>query len=199
MPDDPFIQKKRPILTPFQRENRKIQGVGQKRKVRQTLEFTGLFWRRVRDSNPRFLLGTRHFECRTFDLSDNSPYTSSVILAPEECKKNTQERYEIVKSEPAQSPVRRTFSADETAGASKNFECCKTLADSRLEQVVSGHFVKRQKRRRRKGLRTFRPVSAGGDLKCPRVQIKLRSCVKSRRSCAFARSQARKQRPRQHR
>ena len=64
----------------------------------------------------------RHFECRTFDLSDNSPYISSVILAPEECKKNTQERYEIVKSEPAQSPVRRTFSADETAGASKNFE-----------------------------------------------------------------------------
>ena len=42
MPDDPFIQKKRPILTPFQRENRKIQGVGQKRKVQQTLEFTGL-------------------------------------------------------------------------------------------------------------------------------------------------------------
>ena len=62
------------------------------------------------------------FECCTFDHSDNSPYISSVILAPEECKKNTQERYEIVKSEPAQSPVRRTFSADETAGASKNFE-----------------------------------------------------------------------------
>ena len=62
------------------------------------------------------------FECRTFDLSDNSPYISSVIPAPEECKKNTQERYEIVKSEPAQSPVRRTFSADETAGASNNFE-----------------------------------------------------------------------------
>lgn len=60
------------------------------------------------------------FECRTFDLSDNSPYISSVILAPEECKKNTQERYEIVKSEPAQSPVRRTFSAGETAEASKN-------------------------------------------------------------------------------
>ena len=85
--------------------------------------FMFLLWRRVRDSNPRFLLGTRHFECRTFDLSDNSPYISSVILAPEECKKNTQERYEIVKSEPTQSPVRRTFSADETAGASKNFEC----------------------------------------------------------------------------
>ena len=60
------------------------------------------------------------FECRTFDLSDNSPYISSVIPAPEECKKNTQEQYEIVKSEPAQSPVRWTFSAGETAGASKN-------------------------------------------------------------------------------
>ena len=156
-------------------------------------------WRRVRNSNPRFLLGTRHFECRTFDLSDNSPYISSVILAPEECKKNTQERYEIVKSEPAQSPARRTFSADETAGASKNFECCKTMADLPPEQVVSGRFVRSRRPRRCKGFRTFRPVSAGGDLKCPRVQIKLRSCVKSRRSCAFARSQARKQRPRQHR
>ena len=30
-------------------------------------------WRRVRDSNPRFLVGTQHFECCTFDLSDNSP------------------------------------------------------------------------------------------------------------------------------
>lgn len=48
-------------------------------------------------------MGTRHFECRTFDLSDNSPYTSSVIPAPEECKKNTQERYEIVKSEPGKA------------------------------------------------------------------------------------------------
>ena len=80
-----------------------------------------------------------------------------------------------------------------------DFECCKTLADSRLEQVVSGHFVKRQKRRRRKGLRTFRPVSARGDSNRPKVQIKPRSCVKSLRSCAFARNQARKQRPRQHR
>lgn len=33
------------------------------------------FWRRVRDSNPRFLLGTQHFECCTFDHSDNSPYS----------------------------------------------------------------------------------------------------------------------------
>ena len=139
MPDDPFNQKKRPILTPFQRENRKIQGVGQKRKVQQTLEFTGLFWRRVRDSNPRFLLGTRHFEC------------------------------------------------------------CKTLADSPLEQVVTGLLVKVPKTKRRKGLWTFRPVSAMADLNQPRVQIKPRSCVKCLRSCAFARSQARKYMPCQRR
>ena len=82
---------------------------------------------------------------------------------------------------------------------STDFECCKTLADSPLEQVVSGRFVKGRKPRRRKGLRTFRPVSARADLNQPRVQIKPRSCVKSRRSCAFARSQARKQRPRQRR
>ena len=88
---------------------------------------------------------------------------------------------------------------DEIPSFCRNFECCKTLADSRLEQAVMGRFVKRQKRRRRKGLRTFRPVSARGDSNRPKVQIKPRSCVKSLRSCAFARSQARKQRPRQHR
>ena len=87
----------------------------------------------------------------------------------------------------------------------------RTLADQTISSVVrlwqihdwSRSFrvtlLRAQKPRRCKGFRTFRPVSAGGDLKCPRVQIKLRSCVKSRRSCAFARSQARKQRPRQHR
>ena len=97
------------------------------------------FWRRVRDSNPRFLLGTQHFEC------------------------------------------------------------CLSLADTRLEQVVTGSLVKCRKPRRRKGLRTIRPVSVRGDSNRPKVQIKPRSCVKSRRSCAFARSQARKQRPQQRR
>ena len=57
-----------------------------------------------------------------YDLFDSPPYISTVFRALRKCKKNTQERYEIVKSEPAQSPVRRTFSAEETAGASKNFE-----------------------------------------------------------------------------
>ena len=63
--------------------------------------------------------------------------------------------------------------------------------------VVTGSLVKCRKPRRRKGLRTFRPVSARGDSNRPKVQIKPRSCVKSLRSCAFARSQARKQRPQQ--
>ena len=88
-------------------------------------------------------MGTRHFECRTFDLSDNSPYISSVIPAPEECKKNTQERYEIVKSEPAQSPVRRTFSADETTGASKNFECCTFDHSDNSPCLFSSGFLSR--------------------------------------------------------
>lgn len=70
------------------------------------------------------LLGTNHMisSRSRYDLFDSPPYISTVFRALRECKKNTQERYEIVKSEPAQSPVRRTFSADETAGASKNFE-----------------------------------------------------------------------------
>lgn len=88
-------------------------------------------------------MGTRHFECRTFDLSDNSPYYSSVIPAPEKCKKNTQERYEIVKSEPAQSLVRRTFSADETAGASKNFECCTFDHSDNSPCLFSSGFLSR--------------------------------------------------------
>ena len=46
-------------------------------------------WRRVRDSNPRFLLGTRHFECRTFDLSDNSPYLFLSIFSSKNLLKNS--------------------------------------------------------------------------------------------------------------
>ena len=63
------------------------------------------------------------------------------------------------------------FEPTEPCG-STDFECCKTLADSRLEQDFSGRFVKCRKPRHRKGLRTFRPVSARADLNRPRVQIK---------------------------
>ena len=42
-----------------------------------------LSWRRVRDSNPRSLSGSQHFECCTFDHSDNSPRRDS--LFPDTC------------------------------------------------------------------------------------------------------------------
>ena len=38
-----------------------------------SIKITVDIWRRVRDSNPRYLR-TQHFECCTFDHSDNSPY-----------------------------------------------------------------------------------------------------------------------------
>ncbi len=101
--------------------------------------------------------------------------------------------------EPVKNRTVTGFVRYETHSLNGDFECCKTLADSPLEQVVSDRFVKGRKPRRRKGLRTFLSVSARGDLNRPKAQIKPRSCVKSRRSCAFARSQARKQRSRQRR
>ena len=62
------------------------------------------------------------FECCTFDHSDNSPYYSSVIPAPEECKKNTQEQYEILKFDPAKTLINQGFSAEKTARANAHFE-----------------------------------------------------------------------------
>ena len=38
-----------------------------------SIRITVDFWRRVRDSNPRYFR-TQHFECCTFDHSDNSPF-----------------------------------------------------------------------------------------------------------------------------
>ena len=87
MPDDPFNQKKRPILTPFQRENRKIQGVGQKRKVQQTLEFTGLFWRRGWDSNPCAIARKLISSQPRYDHFDTSPCMSNTVRTPWTSKK----------------------------------------------------------------------------------------------------------------
>ena len=53
---------------------------------------TGFKWRRVRDSNPRFLLGTQHFECCTFDHSDNSPCLFSSGFLSRNLLKNSLER-----------------------------------------------------------------------------------------------------------
>ena len=59
-----------------QRENRKIQGGRQKRKVQQTLEFTGLFWRSGWDSNPRTLADQLISSQSRYDHFDTSPYLS---------------------------------------------------------------------------------------------------------------------------
>ena len=47
-------------------------------------------WRRVRDSNPRYF-PTQHFECCTFDHSDNSPSMKTITAFREKCKKFMQE------------------------------------------------------------------------------------------------------------
>ena len=47
--------------------------------------------------------------------------TRKILWREKQERKHKSIRFEILKSEPAQSPVRWTFSADETAGASKNF------------------------------------------------------------------------------
>ena len=46
--------------------------------------------------------------------------TRKILWREKQERKHKSIRFEILKSEPAQSPVRWTFSADETAGASKN-------------------------------------------------------------------------------
>ena len=46
---------------------------GMKKAHDNSIRITVDIWRRVRDSNPRYLR-TQHFECCTFDHSDNSPY-----------------------------------------------------------------------------------------------------------------------------
>ena len=64
----------------------------------------------------------RDFECRTFDHSDNSPCISTVFRALRKCKKNRQERYEILKFDPAKALINQGFSAEKTARANAHFE-----------------------------------------------------------------------------
>ena len=53
--------------------------------------------------------GRESFECRTFDHSDNSPCISTVFRALRKCKKNRQERYEILKFDPAKTLINQGF------------------------------------------------------------------------------------------
>ena len=62
------------------------------------------------------------FECRTFDHSDNSPCISTVFRALRKCKKNRQERYDILKFELTKTLINQGFSAEKTARANAHFE-----------------------------------------------------------------------------
>lgn len=80
------------------------------------------FWRRVRDSNPRFLLGTQHFECCTFDHSDNSPCILFRISSKNFWKELTERTTKYSIFEPEKTLYLWAFLAEQTANSSKNFE-----------------------------------------------------------------------------
>ena len=80
------------------------------------------FWRRVRDSNPRFLLGTQHFECCTFDHSDNSPCMLFRISSENFWKELTERTTKYSIFEPEKTLYLWAFLAEQTANSSKNFE-----------------------------------------------------------------------------
>ena len=57
-----------------------------------------------------------------YDLFDSPPYISTVFRALRKCKKNRQERYEILKLELGKTLINQGFSAEKTARASAHFE-----------------------------------------------------------------------------
>ena len=59
-----------------------------------------------------------------YDRFDSPPYISTVFCALRKCKKNRQERYEILKFDPAKTLINQGFSAEKTAKANAHFECC---------------------------------------------------------------------------
>ena len=70
------------------------------------------------------LLGTNHMisSRSRYDRFDSPPYISTVFRALRKCKKNRQERYEILKFELTKTLINQGFSAEETARANAHFE-----------------------------------------------------------------------------
>ena len=71
--------------------------------------------------------GTRHFECRTFDLSDNSP-DSYIISLCERIRRrigkiNRQDKTKITYLNRLKCPILCGFQGDKAARPFKNFEC----------------------------------------------------------------------------
>ena len=78
-------------------------------------------WRRVRDSNPRFLLRTQHFECCTFDHSDNSPYMLFRISFQKLLERNDGKNNKIFNFRTGESPVFMGFFSGANSQLYKKF------------------------------------------------------------------------------
>ena len=63
-----------------------------------------------------------------YDLFDSPPYISTVFRALRKCKKNRQERHEILKLELTKTLINQGFSAEKTARASAHFEFYRSMA-----------------------------------------------------------------------
>ena len=91
---------------------------------------------------PRKIKGFRSGSCRIattissrsrYDHFDSPPYILTVFCALRKCKKNRQERYEILKLELVKTLVPQGFPAEETARVNAHFES----ASLRLLRYIS--------------------------------------------------------------
>ena len=91
------------------------------------------------------LLGTNHMisSRSRYDLFDSPPYISTVFRALRKCKKNRQERYEILKFDPAKTLINQGFSAEKTARANAHFECCTFDHSDNSPCLFSSGFLSR--------------------------------------------------------
>ncbi len=78
-----------------------------------------------------------------YDRFDSPPYISTVFRALRKCKKNRQERYEILKFDPAKALINQGFSAEETARANAHFECCTFDHSDNSPCLFSSGFLSR--------------------------------------------------------
>ena len=78
-----------------------------------------------------------------YDLFDSPPYISTVFRALRKCKKNRQERYEILKFDPAKTLINQGFSAEKTARANAHFECCTFDHSDNSPCLFSSGFLSR--------------------------------------------------------
>ena len=88
------------------------------------------FWRRVRDSNPRFLLGTQHFECCTFDHSDNSPCMLFRISSENFWKELTERTTKYSIFEPEKTPDFTGFFSGGNSQLYKKFRVSPVMTTS---------------------------------------------------------------------